>query len=239
MYPRLFIIPACLAFTVASAISRCAFADEPPVAQPPSPPTMPVPAPAQAAADAPQSVTVTLHASDPSTRLERRTQTQTYGGLPFKDASLFGVATWEPACAAPCGTKLDPRFAYRVTGEGMVPSDAFALPLGSPKLGVDAKMGSSTERLGGIALTGAGAAGLLLGGAALVASPILQSQEVGSQSFRTGVLAGGVVVAGAGAIALVSGLWLWMHSDTTYRVEAQATSATTARPRMTTSGFVF
>jgi hypothetical protein len=30
-----------------------------------------------------------------------------------------------------------------------------------------------------------------------------------------------------------------MHSDTTYRVEAQATSATTARPRMTTSGFVF
>jgi hypothetical protein len=236
MYPRLF-IPACFAFTIASAISTRAFADEPAAPTPgPAPtPTATTPAPTEG----PQPITVSLHASDPGTRLERRTQTQTYGGLPFKDASLFGVATWEPACAAPCGVRLDPRFAYRVTGEGMVPSDPFSLPLGSPKLGVDAKMGSSTERLGGIALTGAGAAGLLLGGAALVASPILQSQDVGSQSFRTGVLAGGVVIAGAGAIALVSGLWLWMHSDTTYRVEAQASSATTARPRMTTSGFVF
>ncbi len=236
MYPRLF-IPTCLAVTVASVISTRAFADEPPVA--PATTTAPATAIAPPPADGPLPVAVTLHASEPGTRLERRTQTQTYGGLPFKDASLFGVATWEPACAAPCGAKLDPKFAYRVTGEGFVPSDPFALPLGSPALGVDAKMGSETERLGGIALTGAGAAGLLLGGAALVASPILQSQEVGSQSFRTGVLAGGAIVAGAGAIALVSGLWLWAHSDTTYRVEPVATSAATARPRMTTSGFVF
>lgn len=225
MRPCIF-IQACLAATVASFISTHAFADEPG-------------APAPAASDGPSAVTVTLRASDAGTRLERRTQTQTYGGLPFKDASLFGVATWEPACAAPCGAKLNPRFAYRVAGEGFVPSDAFALPLGSPKLGVDAKMGSSVERMGGIVLTGAGAAGLLLGSAALVATPILDSHEVGSQSFRTGVFAGGAIVAGAGALALVSGLMLWFHSDTTYRVEAQASSASASRPHMTVTGLVF
>jgi hypothetical protein len=192
-------------------------------------------------ADAP---TVTLHASDSGTRLERRTQTQTHDGLPFKDASLFGVATWEPACAAPCGTRLDPRFAYRVAGEGLVPSDAFALPTSRASregLAVDAKMGSSYQRMAGVGLSAAGGLGLLLGGAALVATPILESDHVGSSTFRSGVLTGGIVVAGAGAIALVSGLWLWLSSDTTYRIEPAGPPAgsASARPHVTPTGLVF
>jgi hypothetical protein len=205
------------------------------IAVTPSPARADEPAPA---ADAP---TVTLHASEAGTRLERRTQTQTYGGLPFKDATLFGIATWEPACAAPCGTKLDPRFAYRVAGEGLVPSDAFALPASHDGLAVDAKMGSSYQRMAGIGLSGAGGLGLLLGGAALVATPILESDHLGSSTFRSGVLTGGVVVAGAGAIALVSGLVLWLSSDTTYHLEPAPGPAASAssRPHVTPGGLVF
>jgi hypothetical protein len=219
MQPR-FAISACLAFVFAVTAPNGARAQEPaPVPSDPSP-------------------TVTLHASESGARLEKRTQTQTYGGLPFKDATLFGVATWEPACAAPCGTKLDPRFAYRVAGEGLVPSDAFALPAGRDNLAVDARMGSSTQRLAGIGLSGAGALGLLLGGAALVAVPILDDANVGDKTLRTGVLTGGLIFAGAGAIALVSGLWLWLASDTTTHVEP-APSPTAARVRVTPGGIVF
>jgi hypothetical protein len=217
MQPR-FTIFASLAFAFASTAAGAARADEP------------APGP-----------TVSLHATEAGTRLERRTQTQTYGGLPFKDATIFGVSTWEPACAAPCDVKLDPRFAYRVAGEGMVPSDSFALPARDERLAVDAKMGSSTQRLAGIGLSGAGALGMLLGGTALVATPILESEHVGSSTFRSGVLTGGIVVASAGAIALATGLYLWLSSDTTYRMEPAAApqAPVAAGPRVTPGGVVF
>ena len=40
--------------------------------------------------------------------------------------------------ARPGYRPFDPRFAYRVAGEGLVPSDAFALPVGRDNLAVDA-----------------------------------------------------------------------------------------------------
>src|SRR5580704_4336542 len=43
-------------------------------------------------------------------------------------ATIAGVATWTPECIAPCEARLDPKFTYRVAGDGLVPSDSFVLP---------------------------------------------------------------------------------------------------------------
>jgi hypothetical protein len=172
-------------------------------------------------------VTVYLHADNPHATLERRAKVDTYAGLPIKDASIAGVATWTPECAAPCEAKLDPKFTYRVGGEGLVPSDSFMLPRDGDPLVVDAQMGSATGRLGGLALTGMGAGGVVLGVAALAVSPILAQDDVGSPGLRTGILASGVALTTLSAFVLGAGLWLWSHNDTK------------VHPDPMTRGFVF
>jgi hypothetical protein len=206
---------------VALACSTSAFAEEPPGA---------------AAAPGPRPVTVVLRADDPHAMIERQKEVESYAGLPLKDASLFSIGTWEPACVTPCATKLDPRFSYRVAGDGLVPSESFTLPQDADHLKLDAKMGSSMGRIGGGVLAVGGAAGVLLGAAALIATPILESQNAGSASLRTGVLAGGVVVSGAGVVALIAGVWLWLHNDTTLWQEV---GTATASARVTTAGIAF
>jgi hypothetical protein len=184
----------------------------------------------------PRPVTVVLQADDRHAMIERQKDVQTLSGIPLKDATIFSIGTWEPACAAPCALKLDPRFSYRVAGDGLVPSESFTLPQDRDHLKLDARMGSSTGRVGGAVLALGGVAGVLLGTAALVATPILQSQDVGTPAARTGVLAGGVVVSGAGVIALIAGVWLWLHNDTTLR---QDDGGATAGAHITAAGIAF
>jgi hypothetical protein len=159
-------------------------------------------------------VTVILRADDPHATLERRTKVETYAGLPLKDATIAGVATWTPECIAPCEARLDPKFTYRVAGDGLVPSDAFVLPRDGDPLVVDATMGSAYGRLGGLALSGAGAGGLVLGVTALALTPILVQDDVGSPALRSGVLVSGIAVTALSAFVLGAGLWLWTHNDT-------------------------
>jgi hypothetical protein len=140
---------------------------------------------------------------------------------------------------APCNARLDPRYAYRVSGEGLVPSRPFTLPQDKEHLVVDASMGSAYGRVGGLMLTAGGIGGLLLGGAALVASPILESQNLGSQTLRTSVLSAGVGLVGLGAIALGTGLWLWLSNDTKVNLEPSAAAKCPPHVRMTPTGFVF
>ena len=176
--------------------------------------SIPLPASAAESTDADEGVRVLLHADDPRATLERRVQVESVAGLPLKEAGLSGVATWEPACRAPCDAALDPKFTYRVAGEGLVPSEAFVLPSDRDVLAVDATMGSSTGRLGGLALTGIGAGGVVLGGAALAISPVLAHDGIGSSTLRTGVLASGAAVTTLSALVLGAGIWLWSKNDT-------------------------
>jgi hypothetical protein len=159
-------------------------------------------------------VTVFLRADDPHATLERRAKVETYSGLPIKDATIAGVATWTPECVAPCEVRLDPKYTYRVAGDGLVPSDSFVLPRDGDPVVVDATMGSAYGRLGGLALSGAGAGGLILGVTALAVSPILVQDDVGSPALRSGVLVSGIAVTALSAFVLGAGLWLWTHNDT-------------------------
>ncbi len=166
---------------------------------------------------APSSVTVVLHADTPRATLERRDTVATYAGVPIKDASIFGLATWSPQCTAPCETALDPKYTYRIGGDGLVPSDSFVLPHDGRPLMMDAKMGSATERVGGLGLSVMGAGGLVLGTAALVISPILAADDVGSQTARNIVLGSGIAVTTLSATVFGIGLYLWSHSETKIR----------------------
>ena len=170
--------------------------------------------PQDIAAPSPHSVVVVLHADAPGATIERRASVRSLSGLPIEEASIAGVATWVAECTAPCETKLDTKYTYRVAGDGLVPSGSFTLPQQGPVV-MDAEVGSATGRLGGLGIGALGAGGLVLGVAALAVTPILAEDHVGSPEVRTGVLAGGIAVTALGALAFGAGLWLWAHNETT------------------------
>ena len=118
--------------------------------------------------------------------------------------------------------KLDTRYAYRVAGDGLVPTDSFSIPQSADRVRVDAKMGSSTGRVAGVVTTGAGILAIAAGGLALVATPILASEDVGSQGFRTGVLAGGVSAVSVGVVAVTVGAFLWFTNGSTAHTQVAA-----------------
>jgi hypothetical protein len=204
---------------LAAMTPRTARADEPAPAGPPAPvaPSSPAaPAPVSApGASAPASTVVQLDADDHRATIERRVGTQSPSGMPLLETGLFSVGQWEHACVSPCTAKLDARYAYRVAGDGLVPTDSFSLPRSGDRVRIDARMGSSTGRLAGVALTGGGILALGAGALALVATPILHSEDVGSEGFRTGVLAGGVGAVSLGAIAVGVGTLLWLTNGST------------------------
>lgn len=216
---------AALAVTYVSS----AFAQESAVPVAPVAPVVPV--------NPPKEVSVTLHADDSRATIERRVGTTSYAGLPLADASFGSIAQWEQACVAPCDLKLDKRYSYRVAGDGLVPSDSFSLPHDRDRLKLDAKMGSSYARLGGIGLTAVGTGGVLLGAAAVILVPIFQSQDVGSPTFRTGLLASGVTVLSLGAIAVGAGIYLWASNGTTIHPERDAVAKT--KVHFTATGLSF
>jgi hypothetical protein len=198
---------------------------EPPAAAPPTPAAQPAPAAAAApgtaaAAPVPASgVPVELSADDQRATLERRVATSTPSGIPLLETGVISLGHWEHACVAPCAdVKLDPRFAYRVAGDGLVPTDSFSIPRDG-RVKVDAKMGSSFGRVTGVLATAGGGA-LLLGGAlALAATPILENNDVGSKGFRSAVLAGGVGAISVGAVAATVGLVLWLTNGSSAHTE--------------------
>jgi len=180
-------------------------ADEP-AAAPASPPAAPVPA----SAPAPASAVVQLDADDARATIERRVGTQSPSGMPLLETGFFSVGQWQHACVAPCTLPLDTRYAYRVAGDGLVPTDSFTLPRSGEHVRVDARMGSSTGRVAGALATGGGLLAIAAGTVALVATPILHSEDVGSEGFRTGVLAGGIGAVSIGVIAVGVGTFLWL-----------------------------
>ena len=184
--------------------------------------------------------TVELHANDGRATLERRRATHALGGLGLPDLAIGGVTEWEPVCTSPCAMPVSRRSTYRVAGDGLVPSSTFALPTGS-RLRLDADLGSSKGRVSGALLTLAGAGALVLGTGALVTSPVLAANDIGSEGFRTGLLAGGVAAVSVGAILVAVGVTLWITNESTLRFEPTATSTAHALPkgRWLANGFVF
>ncbi len=222
-------------------VASSAFAQDP---APPESPSMFAKPDATKLADdkaAHKTVTVELQSSSARATIEKRVGTTSLAALPFSDTSFGSVSHWEHECVAPCELKLDPHYAYRVAGDGLTPSDSFALPRNKEKVTLSAEMGSSTARLSGMALTAIGVGATLLGGTALILSPVFESQDVGSKGFRTAVLTGGVIFLAAGVLEIGMGLYLWMSNGTTVRADHGVLAAKSeAGPfKLTTQGVVF
>ena len=200
---------------------RAARADEAPAA-PVAPPVAPAtatigpaaPAASTAASTAPATV-LELSADDGRATIERRIGTMSPSGMPLLETGIFTVGQWEHACVAPCTMKLDTRYAYRVAGDGLVPTESFGLPHSADRVRVEARMGSSTGRIAGVLTTGLGVAAIVAGGLALLATPILSSEDVGSEGLRTAVLAGGIGAVSIGAVAVGIGTFLWFTNGST------------------------
>ncbi len=169
-----------------------------------------------------EKVAVELNADDARATIERRVATTTPSGVPFLETGILQIGHWEHACVAPCAdVKLDPRYTYRVAGDGLVPTDSFAIPKDG-HVKVDAKMGSSAGRVTGVVATAGGALLMLGGGLALASTPILENNDVGSKGFRSAVLAGGVGALSVGAIAATVGLVLWLSNGSSAHTEMAA-----------------
>jgi len=200
---------------------RTARADEVPAAAAPppaplAPATAPVgPPPPPAPGSPPAAAIVELSADDGRATIERRTGTLSPSGMPLVETGVLTVGRWEHACVAPCTVKLDTRYEYRVAGDGLVPTESFGLPHSGDRVRVAAKMGSATGRVAGALTTGAGIVAIAAGGLALIATPILQSEDIGSEGARTGVLAGGIGAVSVGAIAVGIGTFLWLTNGST------------------------
>lgn len=173
---------------------------------------------------------VELSADEGNATIEKRTGT-TAPSLGLLETGVVAVGQWQHACVAPCQMRLDPRYTYRVAGDGLVPTGSFVLPPGEDRVRVDAKMGSSPARVSGMLLTGAGALALAAGGAALIASPILASEDVGSEGFRTAVLAGGIGAVSVGAIAATVGLFMWLSNGSSAYPRAVASASAPSSSR--------
>jgi hypothetical protein len=172
----------------------------------------------------PKGPVVELSADEGNATIEKRTGTSAATGLGPFETGVLSVGHWQEVCVAPCQVRLDPNSSYRVSGDGLVPSGTFMLPRNEDRVRVDARMGSSPARVGGMLLTAGGIGSLALGGLALLATPILASEDVGSEGFRTGVLAGGIGAVSVGAIALTTGLFLWLSNGSSAHPQTIASS---------------
>ncbi|MBX3264107.1 MAG: hypothetical protein KF782_30830 [Labilithrix sp.] len=221
---------ASFALVAALAVPAAARADAPAASDPPAtaPPAVTAPAPSSdvvtatpsaappaSSADAP---VVELTADDGRATLERRASTSS-PTVPLFETGALSMGHWEHAGVAPCQVRLDARYAYRVAGDGLVPSDSFTLPRGGDRVRVDARMGSSVGRVVGVLATAGGLLAMVGGGVALAATPILESEDVGSEGFRAGVLAGGIGAVTVGAVSAAVGLFLWLTNGSDARAE--------------------
>lgn len=172
----------------------------------------------------PKGPVVELSADEGNATLEKRTGTSVATGLGPFETGVMSLGHWQSVCIAPCQVRLDTNASYRVSGDGLVPSNSFTLPRNEDHVRVDAKMGSSPARVAGMIFTAGGVASLAAGGLALLATPILASEDVGSEGFRTGVLAGGIGAVSVGAIALTTGLFLWLSNGSSAHAQNVASS---------------
>jgi hypothetical protein len=162
--------------------------------------------------------------------------------------SVVGVAEWyQPVCTAPCAVDADPNAIYRVAGRGVTPSDSFALPPASEKVGLRVRAGSSAVRAGGWLSVGLGALAVATGGALFLVGSIMapnasdavyendpsryKRDDDRASTFRSI----GLVSLGAGAAALALGIALVATSGTGVETDRGQTLALS----LGTDGIVF
>jgi hypothetical protein len=119
-------------------------------------------------------------------------------------------------CAPPCTLRLNPLQEYRISGEGVVDSDPFRLPLGVDRVRVDVSAGSTLVRDLGTAFTIGGLLFAAGGGTVL----LLPQDDHASSDARTDKIIVGVGFVTMGVLTAALGVALWLVADTSVQVRS-------------------
>lgn len=169
-----------------------------------------------AAADELPQVRLHLDANTAAAKLQRRARLmQTYG-----DTDVPVV--WQSVCAAPCEKAVDRAAIYRIGGDGLIPSEALALPPGD-RVDIHAQASAVSKRTAGVVLAALGAAALVSGAVAAEVGLAMPTPGLGGYQPDTGWLIAAGALAAAGIAGLAVGLPLLFTSHT--RVEVLGSDA--------------
>ena len=136
-------------------------------------------------------------------------------GLPTLEAR--SADAWLPTpCTPPCKLRLNPLQQYRISGDGVVDSEPFRLPVGVDRVRVDVAAGSTLVRDSGTAFTVGGLLFAAGGGAIL----LLPQDDQASSDAKTGKTVVGVGFLTMGVLTAALGVLLHFVSDTSVRVRA-------------------
>ena len=124
--------------------------------------------------------------------------------------SKFGAAGLEPAelgaarCLAPCDKPFPRDGVYRITGDGLIPSDAFRLPARANALTLDVDAGMTSQKTAGAVI---GIGGVIVGSLGALYSTLLAVEAVDGPPVRgtqkdisIGASVGGLAAMAVGAL---------------------------------------
>ncbi|MBI5532174.1 MAG: hypothetical protein HY898_05645 [Deltaproteobacteria bacterium] len=238
------------------ALGPVAMAQTPPPAAGSLPPLPPPPPPPDAATSAPPAGPgpgAPLVAPDPNAPpapTQPRAPLVDVDYAPSADAPLLrhiieqGQTRWQLVCERPCQVALDPRFVYKIAGEGWVESNQFMLPPGQNRATIRAEVGSRTSLIAGfvmgygggvLAMTGLMTAGLgaILEHNAEQPSYVNGTGESGDPSTGRNMKWVGVGMAGVGVVVGVVGLVIAIPNiSTDVSINGAPAPGATARMRL-------
>jgi hypothetical protein len=169
------------------------------VASPASgPATTPVPAPTPQETQH-RRLPVDIESTKPGAVVERRVSTEesegTYFFVPFRTSS----AIWEQVCVTPCQVDLDRFSTYRVSARNRIsPSKSFTLPQSGDQLNLQIDAGNLLMHRGGVAMSAAGLAAVIVGTALIAGKSIFSDEDKARDA--------GFITGGAGIVVMAIGI---------------------------------
>ncbi len=146
------------------------------------------------------------------------------------------LSLYRDVCTSPCNQRIAPGGRYRVSGEGLVPTDSFTLSA-TESSRISASMSSRGKRTAGKWLTIIGIAPTLVGGLLLGVAPSESPVApcAGCVNLQASMYLWGGIAAGVGATMLTIGIVLWATSGSS----AMVNGVQVGRAKLVPQGLVF
>ena len=154
----------------------------------------------------------------PIVRIEsdRPVELEVLSGSAESSSDDTDAVKWRTACESPCESRQPRRGVYRITGDGVMPSEDFSLPSRGRHITLTVSPGSASVRAGAWAVLGIGAALCTAGGIAMAFAP-----DFGPVDGQNPVLLGGAIPAGIGVTLILTSIPLFVRSRTQLTADAK------------------
>jgi hypothetical protein len=151
---------------------------------------------------------------------------------PVRIDRVLGPGMTVPVCVSPCNQVLPRDGVYLITGDGVRPTSAFALPADRDRVVFDVHPGSSANATVGKVAAGGGLLSILVGLLIVLKSDLnsLGSDSEESRNKGPGKMAGGLMMLG-GLMVEIVGVCLMVGSKTEVTSSAGAHFTETPAPK--------